>query len=496
MSSNLEEGITPAELGGMGPVQLPTDTQLGSGDIPSGIKSKEDEEDEKKKLKEMEGKLLYTSFNDFVSEARDLNDPMAMRLRAAKSKADKKKSEPAKKEMSPAKAKKLAKLQDERAQIMRDMEQEAEMEGGSIADHYGKELEKIDKQIAKLTGKKEKGYKLTESEDPIFEMDSEGIQSLADELNAEVYTARLKDGAKSATIKATTTTKTWDDGAPILKFLARGKAKSMPFALYQRPFTVLHDVAHGWFYFTDGRKWYGLHGDEGYSEPEDLPFNMEISESIVSERYVKSAGYKSAVDRIEGLSRQLDPMSRLCKGISKGADNVVPEFKEMEKHMEEIISIWNEIEMIIDMNEAVVTEGAFVVWYEDQEGKHLLGTFRNKKAAEKYKSEEEDEMLNTKGVESVGMMSKDMWDKKEAPYIKEDVNEARSINKIQKEYSKVINDMANKVASWKDCKSSGDTKGEASCLADLKELTSKKKALMSELDAAVGIKDLNIELAD
>ena len=120
-------------------------------------------------------------------------------------------------------------------------------------------------------------------ESVVNEMDSEGIQSLADELSAEVYTARLKNGAKSASIFATTTTKTWDDGAPVLKYLARGKAKDMPFTLYQRPFTVLHDVAHGWFYFTDGRKWYGLHGDDGYDEPEDLPFDMEISESVVSE---------------------------------------------------------------------------------------------------------------------------------------------------------------------------------------------------------------------
>ena len=81
-----------------------------------------------------------------------------------------------------------------------------------------------------------------------------------------------------------------------------------------------------------------------------------LSEDKVNERYVKSAGYKAAVERIEGLSRQLDPMSRLCKSISKGADNVVPEFKEMEKHMEEIISIWNEIEMMIEMNESTVSE--------------------------------------------------------------------------------------------------------------------------------------------
>lgn len=80
--------------------------------------------------------------------------------------------------------------------------------------------------------------------------------------------------------------------------------------------------------------------------------------------------------------------------------------------------------------EQFINEGAFVLWYEDEKGKHLLGTFHNKKAAEKYKSEVEEEILDTKGVESMGMMSKDMWDKKEAPYIKESINEYDDPSKI------------------------------------------------------------------
>jgi hypothetical protein len=90
--------------------------------------------------------------------------------------------------------------------------------------------------------------------------------------------------------------------------------------------------------------------------------------------------------------------------------------------------------------ESFINEGAFVVWYEDQEGKHLLGTFHNKRAAEKYKSEEEDEVLNTKGVESIGTMSKDMWDKKEAPYIKETVNEKMVSPKRGHNYYKLYRD--------------------------------------------------------
>ena len=108
----------------------------------------------------------------------------------------------------------------------------------------------------------------------INEMDSEAALLLAVEVSGEVYTAKLK--GKSATIKATTTTKTWDDGVPVLKYLARGSAKSIKFELYQRPFKVIHDVAHDWFYFTDGGKWYGLHSSDGYYEPSDLPFEMTL----------------------------------------------------------------------------------------------------------------------------------------------------------------------------------------------------------------------------
>ena len=41
---------------------------------------------------------------------------------------------------------------------MRDMEQEAEPEGGPIADEYGDKLNKIDAAIAKLSGRKEMTY--------------------------------------------------------------------------------------------------------------------------------------------------------------------------------------------------------------------------------------------------------------------------------------------------------------------------------------------------
>ena len=48
-------------------------------------------------------------------------------------------------------ASKIALLKKERDQLMRDMEQEAEPEGGPIADRYGRELNRIDSEIEKLT---------------------------------------------------------------------------------------------------------------------------------------------------------------------------------------------------------------------------------------------------------------------------------------------------------------------------------------------------------
>ena len=94
-------------------------------------------------------------------EEMDMNDPILIKMRAAKMKADK--SDQPKKSINPdyaavKNAKKIAFLKKEREQLMRDMEQEAEPEGGPIADRYGAQLNRIDKAIAKLTGSETMTY--------------------------------------------------------------------------------------------------------------------------------------------------------------------------------------------------------------------------------------------------------------------------------------------------------------------------------------------------
>ena len=69
--------ITPsANIGGMGPVILPSDGGVGSGDVPSVADIDDDEEeaekDKTKKKLEMENFKLFTQFDDFIAEGKDL----------------------------------------------------------------------------------------------------------------------------------------------------------------------------------------------------------------------------------------------------------------------------------------------------------------------------------------------------------------------------------------------------------------------------------------
>jgi len=100
-----------------------------------------------------------------VKEAIDINDPILMAMRHMKSQAMKK--GPAKKKKPRIPLQKYYKLMDvqsdiidrlkdtaqEIQQVMRDMEQEAEPEGGPIADRYGKQLEKLEKKYTDLKSK-------------------------------------------------------------------------------------------------------------------------------------------------------------------------------------------------------------------------------------------------------------------------------------------------------------------------------------------------------
>lgn len=110
---------------------------------------------------------MYKQMIGMFGEAVDMNDPVLMKFRAAAAKRMSEKerlaAHPERDTIKATQAlmdreRKLAALHKYRAQVMRDMEQEAEPEGGAVADKYGDELNKIDAAIAKLSEGEEKSF--------------------------------------------------------------------------------------------------------------------------------------------------------------------------------------------------------------------------------------------------------------------------------------------------------------------------------------------------
>ena len=103
-----------------------------------------------------------------VTEATDLNDPVLVAYRATRKELPKFKPTKAKsrrlsfdKYMDLLDARldidqQIKDLRDEMAQTLRDMEQEAEPEGGEVADRYGSTMMKQEKEYTKLMAKKDK----------------------------------------------------------------------------------------------------------------------------------------------------------------------------------------------------------------------------------------------------------------------------------------------------------------------------------------------------
>jgi hypothetical protein len=129
---------------------------------------------------------------------------------------------------------------------------------------------------------------------------------------------------------------------------------------------------------------------------------------------------------------------------------------------------------------------------ESQEAEDILDDILGERDMEEIHGMSMEDALDT--VEAYGhsgskakKIAKELW----SLCNESNVNEARSINKIQGDWSKVTAEMAAKAQEWKATE--GDAK--AKILDELKALTAKKKALEAELDAAVAGKDKDLELA-
>jgi hypothetical protein len=114
------------------------------------------------------GKINEGEASDPITEATDMNDPVLMAFRAAKAELPNYKPKDAKiRRLSFDKymdllddqsyvEQELNDLRERMAQTLRDMEQEAKPEGGSMADKYGRKMMRQEAEYLKLKAKKAK----------------------------------------------------------------------------------------------------------------------------------------------------------------------------------------------------------------------------------------------------------------------------------------------------------------------------------------------------
>ena len=139
------------------------------------------------------------------------------------------------------------------------------------------------------------------------------------------------------------------------------------------------------------------------------------------------------------------------------------------------------IEGISVTDERVYGKKGIIIMIDDN-GKQVSAIFKDKKNADKY---------NRNKAEDIKALLDLAKDTKYPNAIDESlVNEGRSINKIQKEWSETTTKMQQKAGEWKVAE--GDRKSEL--LDEMKALTAKKRELEAELDSAVAGKDKDLEL--
>lgn len=227
-------------------------------------------------------------------------------------------------------------------------------------------------------------------------------------------------------------------------------------------------------YLFDERdgKWYMA---DTYEDKELKP----VSESLLLEKITKPSS--SFISRAKGLVKTAS-----MKSFKDSAKDMIDDLTDDGFEADEVIE-WLAFELYDVFGESV----------EVEEGNEFsLAVKKAKDAGKKefefdgktYKVEEDKAEEIEAEINDLGEVEKE--DQSDAEKVQADLYEARSINKIQNEWTKVTAEMKSTVDSWK--KAEGDSK--APLLAKLKELTAKKNAIESELNDAISDKDKDLEL--
>lgn len=151
-------------------------------------------------------------------QKEDINDPVLVKARAAKMAAEKEKAKQAalnkkygssfmdKLDAEIGLKQELQDLKNERAQLMIDMEQEAEPEGGEIADLYGMKLNRIDLRTAEIRDELEdlrmyESVNEDEIDEELFTPNEMGDEAVEKESDSAAYESLQETLRKKLPIK-------------------------------------------------------------------------------------------------------------------------------------------------------------------------------------------------------------------------------------------------------------------------------------------------------
>lgn len=152
---NIEESVDENFAVHMAVAKAIKDAKVKNPDTKKDVKVttalKDKEHPAHKQAKSLFQRIKDKVMGEEITEM-DMNDPILVKLRAAQMRKNKDAAKKIDTEKQNKNAIKIKALKKKRAEVMRDMEQEAEPEGGKIADRYGKLLNKIDNDIIKLGG--------------------------------------------------------------------------------------------------------------------------------------------------------------------------------------------------------------------------------------------------------------------------------------------------------------------------------------------------------
>jgi hypothetical protein len=221
------------------------------------------------------------------------------------------------------------------------------------------------------------------------------------------------------------------------------------------------------------------------SEADALLKKLETNESVVTEGVFFRLSKDVIGDELYAASKNLTTFyDRAAAGndVDDGAIDAI--IKELNTVKKAIKKFNNAEEVKGTAYESVVTEGKddYMARYKD--------TNINLKKAYNHLNDEE---LNQLYLEIGELIADNKLKVKDATFTFESViTEARSINKIQKDWTNVTAMMKDAVADWK----SAEGKDKEDLLDQLKVLTISKKKIEAELEDAVGLKDMDVELAE